>query len=172
MHSAPARTGTALRPATAFVNGHVPDIAGFWDASGDLEGSAAVGVQCRRSPHGRPRLWAGDEFFLLPGLAAGAYGLVSALAQVAGPAVRDLLNAWLAGDMELAWRLQVELVPLIQILDLVRGDPAPIKTVLEPLGVVGRRHRAPVAALAPARAEAVRSAVREAAAQLGSAAPC
>jgi 4-hydroxy-tetrahydrodipicolinate synthase len=161
MQHAPARTGFGLPAASVFMCSHLARIAGVWDASGDLAGVATAGAQSIRHPDGIPRVWCGDELFVLPALAAGAYGAVSSVTHVAGRTVRGLIDSFLAGEGEQTARVYAALFALIQSLDLARGNPAPLKAAIEPLGVIEPYHRPPVLPLSREESADIAQAVRD-----------
>jgi 4-hydroxy-tetrahydrodipicolinate synthase len=161
MQHAPGRTGFGLPAASVFMCSHLAGIAGVWDASGDLAGMATMGAQSIRHPDGIPRVWCGDELFVVPALAAGAYGVISSVTHLAGRTVRGLIDSFPTGDGRRRSSVYAALFSLIQTLDLARGNPAPLKAAMEPLGVIEPYHRPPVSPLSREESAWVTAAIRD-----------
>jgi N-acetylneuraminate lyase len=78
-------------------------------------------------------LWGCDEM-LLPALAVGAKGAVGSTYNIAAPLYRRIINAYDAGDIESARKLQLCSVELVRVL-LAHGLHPSIKAVMGMLGI-------------------------------------
>lgn len=108
----PGRTGVDLTAAEMAEIGRMNAVAGFVDGSGDVGRAALV---ARRSA--RPLAYlAGDEPSAAMVDLYGADGVVSAVANLAPAAVRELAGACACGNGVLVRALDRQLRPLMQVL--------------------------------------------------------
>ena len=152
LYDVPGRTGTRIDLATYRAAREIDTIVAVKDATGDPAGSA------RLTDLGYA-VYSGDEALTLGYLAYGAVGLVSVVAHAAGPELRALIDAFLAGDHAEALRLHVALTPAF---DAVMGVPnygaTTAKAALELLGVLDdRRVRGPLVPLDDEEVTALRA---------------
>ncbi|WP_404826500.1 4-hydroxy-tetrahydrodipicolinate synthase [Pediococcus ethanolidurans] len=78
-------------------------------------------------------VYTGEDAQALPGIAIGAQGVVSVAAHVYGHDMRQMLDAFYAGNTALAGELQRKLIPKMQALFLY-PSPSPVKAVLNAQG--------------------------------------
>lgn len=78
-------------------------------------------------------VYTGEDAQTLPAIAIGANGVVSVAAHVYGKDMRQMLDAFYEGDVQLAARLQRKLTPKMQALFLY-PSPSPVKAVLNAQG--------------------------------------
>jgi 4-hydroxy-tetrahydrodipicolinate synthase len=74
-------------------------------------------------------VYSGQDSVTLPMMAVGAVGVVSVVAHLAGPQIKAMVKAALAGDMDEARRLHHELLPLC-LACFLESNPAPVKGAL------------------------------------------
>src|SRR5438552_3808445 len=97
----------------------------------------------------------------LPLMFMGAHGVISVTANVAPKLMAEMCAAALAGDCPRARAANNRLLPLHRSL-FVEANPIPVKWALAEMGLIRGDLRLPLAPLAAAHHEAVRSALREA----------
>jgi 4-hydroxy-tetrahydrodipicolinate synthase len=123
------------------------------------------------TPLNRPiqqRLAIGEDFCQLSGedgtavsfLAAGGHGCISVTANVAPRLCRQMHDAWAAGDVKQAIRIQDRLTPLHDAL-FSETSPGPVKYAASLLGKSSERCRLPLAPVGAATKERVRKAMTE-----------
>src|SRR6266571_1297925 len=134
LYNVPGRTAADLAGETVLRLAQVPGIIGIKDATADL---------------GR-----GSEFM-------GAHGVISVTANVAPKLMAEMCAAALAGDYPRARAANNRLLPLHRRL-FIEANPIPVKWALAEMGLIRGDLRLPLAPLAAAHHEAVRSALREA----------
>lgn len=78
-------------------------------------------------------VYTGEDAQALPGIAIGAKGVVSVAAHVYGQDMRQMLDAFYAGNTALAGKLQRRLTPKMQALFLY-PSPSPVKAALTAQG--------------------------------------
>ncbi|MDT0444884.1 4-hydroxy-tetrahydrodipicolinate synthase [Streptomyces johnsoniae] len=140
LYDIPARTGTgtALTADSLRALAEHPRIVAVKDCSFDLLKAGLV--------MGTTDLayYAGSEELNLPLLALGAAGCVSTLANVAGPQVRGVLDAFAAGDTEGAARRHRALLPLVDALMHEVPGTVAVKALFRVAGLPGGPVRGPL----------------------------
>lgn len=159
IYNVPGRTATNVKPETVVRLSHdVPNIKMVKEASGDLD---ALTVIVKEAAPGFVS-YTGEDELTLPSLAVGAYGVVSVTGHVAAGMLREMIEAYVKGDVAKAARLHGRLRALNKALFL-QPNPVPVKTALKLCGFDAGGLRPP---LKEASAEVVR-ALREALEELG-----
>ena len=131
VYNAPARAGVKLKASEigALVTS-IPSIVGVKDAAGDMPDfiriAHAAGPACA--------LLQGLDDLFLPSLAAGASGGILALASVFPAQFVRIYDDWKAGRPTSALGRQLDLVPLMSVIN---REPMPV-LVKEAMRVVGR----------------------------------
>lgn len=134
------------------------NVVGIKDSSGDLHNLGALADAC----DGRADVLVGAGHLFYPALELGASGGVLGVGLMATGATTELYEAFQAGRMALAGRLQERIGPLNKAVVGKLGVPG-VKEALDLLGLVGGPPRPPLQALA----DRERSAVRDALARAG-----
>lgn len=145
LYSVPANTGVDLpQESVARLSEH-PNIIGLKDSGGDI---TKIGWMVGATRKGFQVL-AGSAGFLLPALAVGAVGTVSALANIAATELAGIVQRFQAGDLAGARALQHRMIAINNAVTRQFGV-AGLKAAQEMLGWYGGPPRAP---LLPATAE-------------------
>lgn len=142
MYNIPGRTGQNMTAATTLeLARRHPNIVGIKESSGNVEQHAQlVGDNPRPEQF---TIWSGDDYFFLPALALGAYGLVSVAAHVVGPRIRAMIEAFDRGDVATAGAIHRELQPLFSALFLTTS-PIPVKWAMNRAGFAAGECRSPL----------------------------
>ena len=127
LYNIPGRTGCSLAPETTARLLDLPNVVSYKAASGTTEEVSSLRLLCGGE---RLAIYSGDDALTLPMLAVGAVGVVSVASHVAGPQIRELIQAFLAGDHTLALARHEALLPLLQAL-FCTSNPIPVKAALE-----------------------------------------
>jgi 4-hydroxy-tetrahydrodipicolinate synthase len=153
LYNVPSRTGANMLPATVheLARRHA-NIVGIKESTGSVEQFCALVT-------GNPRpgdftVWCGDDYFYLPSLALGAYGLVSVAAHVCGDGLRALIEAWDRGDTARAGAIHRALQPLFTAL-FATSSPIPVKWAMNRLGFRAGACRPPLGELPAEQAAAL-----------------
>jgi 4-hydroxy-tetrahydrodipicolinate synthase len=142
LYNVPSRTGCDLRPQTverlamAFSN-----IVGIKEA-GSLERNRELFERVG----GRLALLSGDDDLACECVLAGYQGVVSVSANVAPRQVRNVIDAALAGNRELARKLDAEMQRLHKAMFL-ETNPIPVKWAVARLGLIQDGIRLPLVPL-------------------------
>jgi 4-hydroxy-tetrahydrodipicolinate synthase len=133
LYDIPGRTGTPIHGDTLRRLAEHPRIAAVKDAKGDLfEGSGVLADTDLA-------YYSGDDLLNLPWLALGATGLVSVVGHVASDRYAAMVRAVDAGNLELARKLHVELLPLVTALMTRTQGVIAVKAALELTGILPNR---------------------------------
>lgn len=143
LYDVPGRTGTKISPDSyremATWGGR---IAAVKDAAGDATQAVLL------SELGYA-VYSGDDPLTLGFLAYGAVGVVSVVAHVAGNEIRDMIEAFDAGDIAKARKINAQLQPAYAaIMGVPNYGATTAKAALELVGVLNNRHvRSPLVSL-------------------------
>ena len=148
VYNVPAFTGIDFAPATLLAMAEHPRIVGAKDSSANVVKIASILAS-------RPdfQIFAGTGSALLPFLSLGAVGTVAALANFAAEPLRQVLDAFKAGQMEEARRVQLSLANINSAVTARFGVPG-LKYAMDRTGFYGGPTRRPLLPLgAEGRAE-------------------
>ncbi len=106
LYDIPGRAGVAIATDTMQRLAEHPRIVAVKDAKGDLTASAGV------IAHSELAYYSGDDAMTLPLLSIGAVGVVGTSTHFSAVGTRQLIEAYLAGDVETALRLHQQLLPI------------------------------------------------------------
>lgn len=146
IYNIPIRTAVDMSIATMARLAKLPNIVGVKDATNDL----ARPLRTRQAIGPQFTMLSGEDATALAFNAQGGVGCISVTANVAPRACADMQNAWLAGDVARATRINDRLAALHDAL-FVETSPAPVKYAASLLGKSSAEVRLP---LVPASAEA------------------
>jgi 4-hydroxy-tetrahydrodipicolinate synthase len=137
-----------------------PSIVAVKDAKGDLTASAQVIAQ------GELAYYSGDDAMTLPLLSVGAVGVVGTSTHFSALGTRQLIEAYLAGDVAAALRLHQQLLPIYTGIFATQGCIL-VKAGLKLLGRDVGGLRSPLIEATSAEIEGLRSAMAAAGLQTG-----
>lgn len=106
MYDIPKRTGTPILPETAIRLAEHPRILGVKDAKGDIGAASWV------LAHSDLAYYSGEDMYNLPMLSVGGVGFVSVVGHVVGRELREMLDAYTAGDVRRAYEIHKRLLPV------------------------------------------------------------
>lgn len=132
LYNVPGRTVRNLESATVARLAEVSNIVGIKEASKNMEQVSEI--IARTSPEFL--VYSGDDALTLPMMALGAVGVVSVVSHVAGPQIRAMIDAFVAGKTAEAASWQTRLLPLFQAC-FCTTSPIPIKEALKLRGIPG-----------------------------------
>ena len=158
MYNIQGRTGVNMNAATTIRCGDIPNVVGVKEASGDIDQMSLV---CAGKPAGF-RVWSGDDSFTLPLLAVGGYGVICVVSHLAGPAMKEMIDAFLEGQTERARLIHGRLLPVIKALMTTASNPIPIKQVLNRMGFPAGPFRLPLVPLPEAELDRLMGVVQAA----------
>ena len=142
LYDIPGRTSRKVDTATMLTLAHdVPNIVGLKDAAGD---PAETAVLIAEAPDDF-EVYSGDDNLTLPLLAVGASGVISVVAHWAGTALRAMFDAFDAGDLSEARRINQRLLASYAWASTLDApNPVPTKAMLRTLGLPAGECRPPM----------------------------
>lgn len=139
LYNVPVYTGLDLPVGSVLALAEHPNIVGIKESGGSV---AKIAEMVDGSPDDFQVL-SGSASFLLPALTVGAVGCVPALACVAAQPVAELMQAFEAGDLDRARRVQASLIgPNTAVTS--RFGVAGLKAALDQIGMYGGPVRSPL----------------------------
>jgi 4-hydroxy-tetrahydrodipicolinate synthase len=106
LYDIPGRAGVAIATDTMLRLAEHPRIVAVKDAKGDLTASSRVIAQSELA------YYSGDDAMTLPLLSIGAVGVVGTSTHFSARGTKQLIEAYLAGDVATALRLHQQLLPI------------------------------------------------------------
>lgn len=129
LYNVPSRTGLNINPETANELSFVENVVAIKEASGDMSQIAVLAAMVRN----RLDIYTGNDNQILPTLALGGKGVVSVLANILPRETHDMVEKFLAGDLQGALDLQLGYHDLIQSI-FCEVNPIPIKEAMNLMG--------------------------------------
>jgi 4-hydroxy-tetrahydrodipicolinate synthase len=156
VYDIPGRTGLEVAVDTLLELAEVDNIVGMKDAALDLEKTGEV---ASRAPDDFV-IYSGQDSLNLPILAVGGVGFISVAAHVVGSELAEMARTF-DSDPVKAREIHLRLMPLFLALFL-ETNPAPLKALLNDLGLPAGPVRPPLSDATSGTLEALRSALDEA----------
>ena len=145
-YNIPGRTGIEIKPDTLRVIAEIPNVVAVKESLPSLEPISALSASLEgldmkyaagyeKFVGDRPmEIYSGDDSSVLPSLSVGAVGVVSVTSHVAGPLMKEMIEAYFAGNVRRAKELHLRLYPLFTGLFAV-ANPILIKAALRLQGI-------------------------------------
>lgn len=154
IYNIPGRSVANMSVETMARLAELPRIIGVKDATNDLQRPLKMRQLC------------GSDFIQLSGnddtslafLAQGGVGCISVTSNVTPSLCSRMQAAWRAGDVALAQKLNLQLLPLVEAL-FVETSPGPVKYAVSLLGMCRNELRLPMVPVSKATEEKVRAAM-------------
>lgn len=148
LYNVPSRTGVDMSPEVYQKLAQIPNIVGVKEASRDITKFAKIKHLCPASF----AVWSGNDDMIVPVLSLGGAGVVSVLSNVAPAETRSMSDAALDGDFDTAAALQLQLLPLTELL-FREVNPIPVKAAMKLIGYDCGDCRLPLTKLAEGNLE-------------------
>lgn len=130
LYNIPSRTGINLLPETVVRLAEIDNIVAIKEASGNLDQVSAL---ISTLPE-KMLVYSGDDSLTLPMMALGAQGIISIASHLVGNQMREMIDAFLTGDVKRAASLHKQLFPIFRGL-FITSNPVPLKEALNQLGM-------------------------------------
>ena len=144
LYNVPSRTGVDIPVSVYTELAQISNIAGVKEASTDITKIARIKAACPLDF----AVWSGNDDMTVPIMSLGGLGVISVASNVCPMQIQAMSHAALAGDFDSAAALQIELLPLIQLL-FCEVNPIPVKAAMEVLGYDCGNCRMPLTHLSP-----------------------
>lgn len=129
LYNVPSRTGVDIPVSVYQQLSRIPKIAGVKEASADITKIARIKAACPSEF----AVWSGNDDQAVPVMSLGGAGVISVLSNVEPVKTQAMAKAALDGDFDTAAALQIELLPLIELL-FCEVNPIPVKTAMKLIG--------------------------------------
>ncbi|TBR56868.1 4-hydroxy-tetrahydrodipicolinate synthase [Westiellopsis prolifica IICB1] len=126
LYNVPGRTGQNLQPETVARLAEISNIIGIKEASGNLDQASQTRCLTPKEFH----IYSGDDSLTLPLLAIGAKGVVSVASHLVGNQLQQMIQAFSAGQIQVASDIHLQLFPLFKAL-FATTNPIPVKIALK-----------------------------------------
>lgn len=147
LYNVPSRTGLNISAQTVVALAEVENIVAVKDAGGDF---GQISEIVKSTPAGF-EVFSGQDEWTLPILALGGVGVISVASHVAGPQIREMVEAFEAGSLTRARTLHEQLLPLFRAL-FITTNPIMVKAAMQ---IMGHRVGSPRLPLVPATEEQI-----------------
>ena len=150
MYDIPGRTGVEIESDTIVkLFESVENIVALKDAKGNVAATSWVIKRC-----GIP-VYSGDDILNLPFLSIGAVGFVSVCGHTVGRQLKEMLDAWFAGNAPRALEIHQQLLPVYSGTFRTQGAIL-TKAAMTLMGLPGGTTRLPLVDATPAQIEQLR----------------
>jgi 4-hydroxy-tetrahydrodipicolinate synthase len=157
LYNLPGRTARNMEVATTARLSEISNIIGTKEASGDLTQIART----RAATPDKFLIYSGNDADTLPMLPLGACGVISVISHIAGPQMRQMMEAFWSGDIATARRIHLKLLPVVDALfPATSSNPAPLKAALQMQGFDCGGLRLPLVEASAAERAALEKAMR------------
>ena len=129
LYNVPSRTGCNLLPATVAELAKHPNIAAIKEASGNMAQVVELFACCGD----RIDVYSGEDGLTVPMMAMGAMGTISVLSNVIPAQAVAMTDAFFAGDIAAAAKMQCRYLDLINDL-FCEVNPIPAKAAVSAMG--------------------------------------
>lgn len=144
LYNVPGRTSANLLPATVKRLSEIPNIVSLKEAAGSLDQVSEL----KRLLPSEFEVYSGDDSMTLPMLALGCSGIISVAAHVIGDEMKEMVDAWFAGDTAQATKWHLDLFPIFKGI-FVTSNPVPIKAIMNMIGIKAGGVRLPLVEATP-----------------------
>lgn len=129
LYNVPGRTSRNMEAETTIRLSEIENITAMKEASGDL----AQMTKIVKETDDDFVVYTGVDDIILPTLAIGGYGVVSVTGHVVAPQIKQMIDAYLSGDVQKAAKIHQTISDIAQLL-FVETNPIPVKAALNLLG--------------------------------------
>lgn len=129
LYNIPGRTSVNILPRTISRLAQIRNIVALKEASGNMDQISEL----RRILPASFDIYSGDDSLTLPVLALGGKGVVSVASHLVGIPLKEMVDAFISGNIALAKEIHLRLFPLFKGM-FVTTNPVPIKAALNMTG--------------------------------------
>lgn len=129
LYNVPSRTGVDIPVSVYQRLSRVPNIVGVKEASSDITKIARIRLTCEPDF----AVWSGNDDQIVPVMSLGGSGVISVLSNIYPREAEAMCQSALMGDYQTASKIQLELLPLIDLL-FCEVNPIPVKEAMKYIG--------------------------------------
>ena len=134
MYNVPGRTGCNMQPKTVAKLAEHPNIVGIKEATGNMAQMVEIMHLCGD----KIDVYSGEDALTVPMLAMGGAGTISVISNIAPRESVAMTDAFFAGDLATAAKMQCDLLPLVNAC-FCEVNPIPAKAGVSAMGF-GEEH--------------------------------
>ncbi|MDO7268159.1 MULTISPECIES: 4-hydroxy-tetrahydrodipicolinate synthase [Shouchella] len=142
LYNVPGRTGADMSAETALRLAEIDQVFAIKEASGNIDKVTEI---LRLAPEGFS-VYSGDDSLTLPMMAVGAKGVVSVASHIVGREMKQMIDAFASGELQLAASIHHKLFPVMKAM-FMAPSPAPVKEALARYRLPGGGVRLPLIGL-------------------------
>jgi len=139
LYNVPSRTGCNLLPKTVARLAEHPNIVAIKEATGNVAQMVEIMHLCGD----KIDVYSGEDALTVPMLSMGAAGTISVISNVVPRMAVDMTDAFFAGDLKKAAKLQCDLLPLVNAC-FCEVNPIPAKAAVSAMGFGEENLRLPL----------------------------
>lgn len=151
-YNVPSRTGVDIPVSVYQQLSLIPNMAGVKEASTDISKIAKIKAACPSDF----AVWSGNDDQAVAVMSLGGQGVISVLSNVVPEETQAMSRAALDGDFDTASALQIELLPLIDLL-FCEVNPIPVKAAMKIIGYDCGECRLPLTPMTSANLEKLKN---------------
>tara|TARA_R110002111_G_scaffold153375_1_gene220134 strand:- start:82283 stop:83170 length:888 start_codon:yes stop_codon:yes gene_type:complete len=155
IYNIPGRTAKNIEPETIIRLAEIPNIIAVKESTGSMDQASHILSACDLT------VLSGDDSLTLPLMVLGGKGVVSVVGNIVPGDVKNLLNAFNAGDLNLAREWHFKLFTLCRNLLGLATNPIPIKAAMQLLGRDNGEVRLPMTQLDSASMKVLEKTLRD-----------
>lgn len=129
LYNVPGRTSVNMSVETMTRLAELENVAAIKEASGNLNQISSL---IAALPDG-VAVYSGDDCLTLPVLSIGGAGVVSVASHLVSREIKEMIDAYFAGDIQKARELHIRLLPVFQGV-FITTSPAPLKYAMSRKG--------------------------------------
>ena len=129
LYNVPVRTGMNVKAETLAELAKIPNIVAIKEASSDIVQISEMAERCGD----KIDIYCGNDDHVLPVLALGGKGVVSTTANIAPTKMHNIVEYFMAGDIEKSRKQQLDILPLVRLM-FADINPMPVKAAVNILG--------------------------------------
>lgn len=156
IYNVPGRTGSNIQPMTIARLANLENIVAVKEASGSLDQASDI----IRSTSENFMVYSGDDSLTLPILSVGGTGVISVASHIVGSRMKEMITAFLAGDIRQAQSIHQDLYPFFKVM-FITSNPTPVKTAVNLLGYAAGPLRLPLVAPTISELEQIEAAMQQ-----------
>ena len=155
LYNVPGRSVADMAHDTVMRLAQVPGIVGIKEATGNIERAQWL---IKEAPKGFA-IYSGDDPTAVALMLCGGHGNISVTANIAPRLMHEMCVAALAGNVQRAMEIQLQLLPLHKAL-FVESNPIPVKWAAARMGLCTETMRLPMTPLTQANQSALERVMR------------
>lgn len=129
LYNVPSRTGLDIPVSVYQQLAGMDNIVGVKEANSEISKTAKILHSCGSNL----TVWSGNDDMTVPMISMGAKGVISVVSNLAPAQTQAMAQAALSGDYAKAAAMQIELLPLIELL-FSEVNPVPVKAAMKIMG--------------------------------------